>query len=174
MSITYQFMYCIFVFFKCILHQSIILLILIEMSYHLYIFFKTFTMYMYQCVCAYKIQMHINISEIKWYKAVWNIFILKYENCALYILFGNISKVLVCFLFLKMLHMLHLFIDNQNVLFFAVEIDLSMLNFSLSIVDSLFLIFKSSDFVMLNYAFTRISSILINSHNQMYILFLLL
>lgn len=37
----------------------------------LYIFFKTFTMYiyMYQCVCAYKIQMH-NISEIKWYKAV--------------------------------------------------------------------------------------------------------
>lgn len=120
MSITYQFMYCIFVFFECILHQSIILLILIEMAYHLYIFFKTFTMYiyMYQCVCAYKIQMH-NISEIKWYKAVWNIFILKYENCALYILFGNISKVLVCFLFLKMLHMLHLFIDNQNVLFFC-------------------------------------------------------
>lgn len=75
MSITYQFMYCIFVFFYCSLHQSIILLILIEMSYHLYIFFKTFTMYiyMYQCVCAYKIQMH-NISEIKWYKAVWNIF----------------------------------------------------------------------------------------------------
>lgn len=54
---------------------------------------------------------------------------------------------LVCFLFLKMLDMLHLFIDNQNVLFFAVEIDLSMLNFSLSIVDSLFLIFKSSDFL---------------------------
>lgn len=101
-------------------------------------------------------------------------FILKYEKCALYILFGNISKVLVCFLFLKMLHMLHLFIDNQNVLFFAVEINLSMLNFSLSIVDSLFLIFKSSDFFMLSYAFTRISSILINSHNQMYILFLLL
>lgn len=73
-----------------------------------------------------------------------------------------------------MLHMLHLFIDNQNVLFFAVEIDLSMLNFSLSIVDSLFLIFKSSDFFMLNYAFTRISGTLINSHNQMYILFLLL
>lgn len=101
-------------------------------------------------------------------------FILKYENCALYILFGNISKVLVCILFLKMLDMLHLFIDYQNVLFFAVEIDLSMLNFSLSIVDSLFLIFKSSDFFMLNFAFTRISSILINSHNQMYILFLLL
>lgn len=48
-----------------------------------------------------------------------------------------------------MFDMLHLFIDNQNVLFFAVEIDLSMLNFSLSIVDSLFLIFKSSDFFML-------------------------
>lgn len=101
-------------------------------------------------------------------------FILKYEKCALYILFGNISKVLVCFLFLKMLNMLHLFIDNQNILFFMAEIDLSMLNFSLSIVDSLFLIFKSSDFFMLNFAFTRISSILINSHNQMYILFLLL
>lgn len=99
-------------------------------------------------------------------------FILKYENCAYYILFGNISKVLVCFLFLKMFDMLHLFIDNQNVLFFAVEIDLSMLNFSLSIVDSLFLIFKSSDFFMLNYAFTGISGTLINSHNQMYILFL--
>lgn len=73
-----------------------------------------------------------------------------------------------------MLDMFHLFIDNQNVLFFAVEIDLSMLNFSLSIVDSLFLIFTSSDFFMLNYAFTRISGTLINSHNQMYILFLLL
>lgn len=56
-------------------------------------------------------------------------FILKYEKCALYILFGDISKVLVCFLFLKMLDMLHLFIDNQNILFFMAEIDLSMLNF---------------------------------------------
>lgn len=84
MSITYQFMYCIFVFFYCILHQSIILLILIEMAYHLYIFFKTFTMYMYQCVCAYKIQMH-NISEIKWYKAVWNIFHPEvWELCIIY------------------------------------------------------------------------------------------
>lgn len=84
MSITYQFMYCIFVFFYCSLHQSIILLILIEMSYHLYIFFKTFTMYMDQCVCAYKIQMH-NISEIKWYKAVWNIFHPEvWELCIIY------------------------------------------------------------------------------------------
>lgn len=84
MSITYQFMYCIFVFFYCSLHQSIILLILIEMAYHLYIFFKTFTMYMDQCVCAYKIQMH-NISEIKWYKAVWNIFHPEvWELCIIY------------------------------------------------------------------------------------------
>lgn len=141
------------------------------MSYHLYIFFKTFTVYiyMYQCVCAYKIQMH-NISEIKWYKAVWNIFHPEvWELCIIifqkywYVFF--FWKCYICCIFLLIIKMFY---------FFAVEIDLSMLNFSLSIVDSLFLIFKSSDFFMLNYAFTRISSILINSHNQMYILFLLL
>lgn len=46
-----------------------------------------------------------------------------------------------------------------------VEIDFSMLNFSLLIVDSLFFIFKSFDFFMFNYVFIRISSILINLYN---------
>lgn len=47
-------------------------------------------------------------------------------------------KCSICCIFLLIIKMFY---------FFAVEIDLSMLNFSLSIVDSLFLIFKSSDFL---------------------------
>lgn len=139
------------------------------MSYHLCIFLSICTSVFVHT--KFKCIIFLKSNDASQYVIF---FILKFEKCALYILFWNISKVLVCFLFLKMLNMMHLFIDNQNILFFMAEIDLSMLNFSLSIVDSLFLIFKSSDFFMLNYAFTRISDTLINSHNQMYILFLLL
>lgn len=64
-----------------------------------------------------------------------------------YISFGNISKV--CFLFAKMSDCIFL-IDNQNVLLFMVEIDLGILNFSLSTcAQSLFLMFKNSDLAQL-------------------------
>lgn len=63
-----------------------------------------------------------------------------------YISFGNISSMFSLCENVR----LYLFIDNQNVLLFMVEIDLSILNFSLSTcAQSLFLMFKNSDLAQL-------------------------